>query len=183
MAKNRFWLLALTLLSAAVLCVIFVLGYLLVTLPAPPAVQAAPTPTATIHRPVLDLPTVPPPTATAGPPPPIEVKFIARKPVKGFSNCRAYGFKGVVEAKDGGRLPGIQVVVWRDRGGGLLALATTDRRGLYSIEVKDKPAQRKLWVQIYQNDIPVSEPLLVKTQLDCQNGFQIFQIDWQEKGE
>ena len=29
-----------------------------------------------------------------------------------------------------------------------------------------------------ENDLPVSQPVVVETQIDCQNGFQVYQIDW-----
>lgn len=166
---------SLGLLTTAVVCVIFVLAYLLFTLPVP-AEQASPTP----RSPVLQLPTVPLPTVRSGPRSPLKIKFVAEEPIEGFSNCRVYGFKGVITTDNEKEA---QVVVWDDQAGGLLAMDSTDADGNYSIEIKAKPDQRDLWVQVYQNDVPVSEPLLVKTQVDCQNGFQVFQINWREKGQ
>ncbi len=176
MSKSRYWSVTLGLLTMAVVCVIFILAYLLVTLPVP-AEQPSPTP----RRPVLNLPTAPLPTTQFGPPLPLDVKFIAEEPIKGFSNCSAYGFRGVVKADEGADLAGLQIVVWEDQAGGLLAMGSTHTDGAYSIEIKEKPSQRSLWVQLYRNDVPVSEPLLMKTHLDCQNGFQIYQINWREK--
>jgi len=68
-------------------------------------------------------------------------------------------------------------VVW-EKQAGLLALGTTDTEGNYLIEIEGDPAQRKLWVQIYENDLPVSQPVFVETHIDCQTGFQFYQIDW-----
>jgi hypothetical protein len=172
-SKRRYWLVVLGLLSAAVACVATVLAYLLLTLPAP-AENISPTP----RRIVVDLPTAPPDPANSGPRRPLEVKFIPEEPIKGFSSCRSFGFKGKVTARPD--QPKIQVVVWGEESGGLLALDTTNTLGTYSVEIASKPAQRNLWVQLYQNDIPVSEPVPVKTQIDCQTGYQIFQINWHE---
>ncbi len=152
------------------------LVYLLLTLPGPVAdSQTAPT-----RRPTLSLPTVPLPTTTPGPPVSGEVVFIAEKPIKGFSNCTKYGFKGVVKASNGDRLAGIQITVWEE-GVGLLAVDTTDANGVYIIEIEDQPVQRKFWVQVYQADVPASEPLAVETQADCRQGYQIYQINWRGK--
>jgi hypothetical protein len=181
MSKSRFWLVTLGLLSVSVIVVMAVLGYLLLTLKVPAGGNGTPTATATSSL-RLNLPTAPPPTATPGPPPPQSVSFAAEEPIKGFSNCEAYGFKGVVTTGDGDRLPDVQIVVWEDQAG-LLALNSTDMNGSYLIEVEDKPAQRKLWVQVYENDLPVSKPVLVETQIDCRNGFQFYQINWREVGQ
>ena len=171
--KSRYWLLALGLLSVAVVVVMVLLAYLLLTLSMPTA-NVTPT-----HRPVLSLPTAAPPTTTPGPLLPVKVIFAVEEPIKGFSDCDLYGFSGIVRAGNGDRLAGIQVVVWEDQAG-LLALDTTDASGAYLIEIQDKPAQPRLWVQLYRADIPVSAPLPVRTHLDCHNGFQVYQINWQE---
>lgn len=162
-------------LSGAVVVVMVFLAYLLLTLPVPD-VEA--TPAASV--PVLSLPTAPAPTATPGPPPsPLKAAFAAEQPVQGFSNCSKYGFWGVVTEAAGSHPAGVQVVVWEDRVG-LLAMGTTDAQGNYRIELEGAPAQRKLWLQLYQNDVPVSEPALLQTQIDCRQGFQIYQVDWRE---
>ncbi len=178
--KSTYWLIFLGLLSVAVAAVMAVLIYLLLTLPTP----AADTPiTATPSRSALSLPTVPLPTATPGPPPSVEdAVFAAQKPIKGLADCDTSGFKGVVSASNGDRLEGVQITVWEE-GVGLLAVDTTDAGGTYRIELKDKPSQRKFWVQVYQNDVPASEPLSVETQADCRKGFQIYQINWRAKEE
>jgi hypothetical protein len=174
--KSKYWFIILGLLSAAVMVVMAVLGYLLLTLPAP-ANSVTPT---TSRRPALVLPTAVAPTATSGPPPsPLEATFIAEEPVKGFSNCTGYGFGGVVKDVNGRGLAGRQVVVWEDQIG-LLGVATTDAGGNYTLQFKGQPAPRKLWVQVYHNDQPASAPVLMETQVDCQHGFQVFQIDWRQ---
>lgn len=160
-------------LSGAVVVVMLFLAYLLFTLPVPD-VEVTPTAPA----PAFSLPTAPAPTATSGPPPsPLKPAFAAEQPVQGFSNCSKYGFWGVVADAAGGYAAGVQVVVWEDRVG-LLAMGTTDARGNYRIELEGAPALRKLWLQLYRNDMPVSEPALLQTQIDCRQGFQMYQVDW-----
>jgi hypothetical protein len=126
---------------------------------------------------VLSLPTASVSTATPGPPAPHKVIFAAEEPIKGFSNCNSFGFRGLLTTSNGNRLQGVQIVVWEDQIG-LLALNNTDAEGNYLIEIDDSPAQHTLWVQIYENDLPVSRPVFIETQIDCQNGFQVYQIDW-----
>ncbi len=177
-SKRSIWIITLSLLGVAVIAVMGLLAYLLLTLPASRAeAPATPTP-----RPTLGLPTVPPPTYTPGPPPSLKVVFTAEKPIKGFGNCARYGVKGVVIAANGDRLGGVQITLWAE-GVGLVALSHSDAGGSYAIEINDKPARRKLWVQVYQNDLPVSDPLSVETELDCHKGQQIFQVNWREKSE
>ncbi|MFN8453676.1 MAG: hypothetical protein U0401_03230 [Anaerolineae bacterium] len=177
-SKRSSWIIILSLLGVAVITVMGLLAYLLLTLPASRA-EAPNTPT---PRPTLGLPTAPPSTQTPGPPPSLKVVFTAEKPIKGFANCTEYGIKGVVTAANGDRLGGIQITLWAE-GVGLIELNHTDAGGSYAIEIKDKPARRKLWVQVYQNDLPVSDPLSVETELDCHKGHQIFQVNWREKSE
>lgn len=174
-SKNRLWFGIIGLLSIAVLGVMAVLAYLLFTLPVS-TVMASPT----RARPGLSLPTAPLPATTPGLRRPLQVSFEPQEPIQGFSNCDSYGFRGQVTNSQDSPLAGFQVVVWRDAGGGLLALDTTDQNGAYAIQIQAKPAARALWVQLYKDDSPVSEPILLKTQIDCQNGFQIFQLNWQE---
>ena len=97
-------------------------------------------------------------------------------------SCERYGFWGKVLASNGIQLQGVQIVVWEGQAG-LLALSTTDAEGNYLIEIEAEPAQRKLWVQVFENDLPVSQPVVVETQIDCQNGFQVYQIDWRKVDE
>ena len=130
-------------------------------------------------RPPLNLPTVSEPAATPVPPAPGKIVYIASEPIQGYSSCTTFGFKGVVTESNGTGLQNVQVVVWEEQAG-LLALTGTDNEGNYLIEILEKPATRKLWVQIFENDVPVSQPVLVETQPDCQNGFQIYKIDWQK---
>jgi hypothetical protein len=175
-SNRKYWLAALGLLSGAVACVVAVLAYLLLTLPVPAADNFSPTP----RRIVVELPTAPLPAATSGLRRPVDVKFMPEEPIKGFSSCHSFGFKGNVTTGQNHPLSKIQVVVWSEESGGLLALDSTDVAGFYSIEIQAEPAQRDLWVQLYQNDSPVSEPIQVKTQIDCRTGYQIFQINWHE---
>ncbi|MFN8456068.1 MAG: hypothetical protein U0401_15610 [Anaerolineae bacterium] len=177
-SQHSVWIIVLSLLGVAVIAVMGLLAYLLLTLPASRAeAQNTPTP-----RPTLGLPTAPPPTPTPGPPPSLKVVFTAEKPLKGFANCTRYGVKGVVAAANGDRLGGVQITLWAE-GVGLIKLSDTDAGGSYALEIEDKPARRKLWVQVYQNDLPVSDPLSVETELDCRKGRQIFQVNWREKSE
>ena len=104
---------------------------------------------------------------------------MAEEPIKGFSDCNKYGFWGRVSAGNGSRLQGVQIVVWESQAG-LLALSNTDVEGNYLIEIEGEPVQRKLWAQVFESDLPLSEPILVETQSDCQNGFQMFQLDWRK---
>ena len=130
-------------------------------------------------RSALSLPTAAPPPITPGPPAPQQVKFAPAEPAKGFPNCDSYGFKGVVSDRNGKRLQGVQIVAWEDKVG-LLNLTNTDAGGSYLIEIEAEPGLRKVWVQVFENDIPVSEAVAVETQINCQTGFQIYQVNWQE---
>jgi hypothetical protein len=112
----------------------------------------------------------------------LKVVFTAQKPIKSFAHCNKYGAKGVVTTANGDRLAGVQLTLWEE-GVGLVALKASDAGGSYLIEIEAKPTRRKLWVQVYQNDLPVSDPLAVETAADCGQGPQIFQINWQEKSE
>ncbi len=174
MSKRGNWLVVLSLLSVAVVAVMAILAYLLVTLPAP-SNQIVATPS----RPVLNLPTAPPPTTTPGPRLPTKILFEPEQPISGYSNCDMVGFRGRVTSASGDSLPDVQIVVWDDVTG-LVVLDTTRADGTYSIRIYDKPTAHNFWVQIYENDIPVSEPVLVKTQIDCHTGFQIYQVNWHE---
>lgn len=128
---------------------------------------------------VTDSLTEPLPTPTTGSTVPSKIIFVAQEPIKGFSNCNKYGFTGSVKSGNGTQLEGVQIVVWEETAG-LLALDSTNSKGAYSITFEGSPAARKLWVQVYQNDVPVSQPVLTEIQFDCQIGFQIYQIDWQQ---
>ena len=141
--------------------------------------QQKPLPTDNATSSALDLPTAPPPTATPGPPIPEEIVFMAEEPIRGFSDCNKFGFWGRVSTSNESRLQGVQIVLWESQAG-LLALSNTDTDGGYLIEIEGEPAQRKLWVQVFEGDLPVSEPVFVETQSDCQNGFQVFQLDWRQ---
>jgi hypothetical protein len=161
-----------------VVIILIVLIYLVYTLPA--AVPDGDVAVST--RPVLTLPTAASPTTTPGPPPPQTLKFVPVEPIQGFSNCQNYGFKGVVSDRNGTRLQGVQIVAWEDKVG-LLDLSNTDAGGSYFIEVPAQPGLHKIWVQVFENDVPVSEAVEVDTQINCQTGFQIYQVDWQEVAE
>ena len=174
-SSNRLWLVGLGLLTIAGVCVVTVLAYLLLTLPVP-AAEPSPSP----RRTAFDLPTAPLPTTTPGLRRPAEIKFIPEEPIRGFASCSSYGFRGTIRDSNGSQLADIQVVVWKDEAGELLALDTTNTLGTYFIEFQGKPTVYDLWVQVFQDDIPVSEPVLLKIQVDCENGFQIYQINWRE---
>ena len=144
--------------------------------------QREPTPTAITTHSTIAPPSVSLPTVTPGPPGPKEIRFTAEEPIKGFSDCDRYGFWGKVLSSNGTQLRGVQIVVWEGQAG-LLALSSTDAEGSYLIEIEAKPAQRKLWLQVFENDLPVSQPVIVETQPDCQDGFQVYQIDWRKIDE
>lgn len=172
---SRYWVPLLGFLSLSVVIILIVLIYLVSTLPA--AVPGGDV--AVTTRPALTLPTAASPTTTPGPPLPQLVKFVPVESIKGFSNCEHYGFKGVVSDRNGIRLQGVQLVAWEDKIG-LLDLSHTDAGGSYFIEAEAKPGLHKLWIQVFENDVPVSEAVEVETQINCQTGFQIYQVDWQE---
>jgi hypothetical protein len=165
-------LIALILLALVVVCVLSVLVYLAYTLRTPAGVAQ---PTAAM---TFALPTAVSPTATIGPPMPAAIRYTAIEPLHGFGNCTQFGAKGTVTASNGQRLQGVQIVLW-SRQEGLLALGKTDQNGGYTILADGAPAQRQLWVQVFENDVPVSRPVTVNTQINCDTGFQVYQIDWQ----
>ncbi len=170
------------LLGLFVVIVLGTLACLLFALQLPAESEIISTAAATATHPSVSLPTASVPTTTPGPPVAQKVVFAAQEPIKGFSDCDVFGFKGIVMAGNGDRLQGVQIVVWDDQAG-LLALTITNAEGNYLIEIEDELAQRRLWVQVYQDDLPVSRPAFVETQLDCQNGFQVYQIDWRMIGD
>jgi len=176
-AKTRHLPLIVGLIGVSV--VVILGGVVCVQLTLRPSRQRAPTPTATADQPATTSSTTSPPTLTPGPPTPKKIAFTAEEPIKGFSDCGKYGFWGKVLASNGTQLQGVQIVVWEGQAG-LLALSNTDTEGSYLIEIEAEPAQRKLWLQVFEDDLPVSQPVFVETQIDCQNGFQIYQIDWRK---
>jgi hypothetical protein len=180
-AKNRPWLIFFGLLSIAICIIMAILAYLFFTLRVSTTTGTRQV-TATSRTPVLTLPTASSATITPGPLSPQEIKFVPVEPIKGFSNCQSYGVKGTITAGNGDVLEGVQIVVWEGQSS-LLGLQITDEEGKYSVEVTDEPAPRQLWVQVYENDLPVSEAVLVETQIDCQLGFQIYQLDWQRTAQ
>jgi hypothetical protein len=178
-AKNRYWLVIFSSLSVVILIVMAIVVYLFyavrVSTTAATPLAATPTP----GEPGLSLPTPADDQLSSGPPAPQLIKFVPEEPIQGFSSCAQYGVKGMASTGNGERLQGVQIVVWEERAG-LLALTTTDSEGNYLIEIVDKPGPHRLWVQVYQDDLPISEAVLVETQLDCQVGFQVYQINWQQ---
>jgi hypothetical protein len=174
-SRRKFWLPVLGFLGLAVVAVLSLLAYLLLTIPDTDS-QVRPT------RPALSLPAAAPPTNTPGPPLPVKELFKVEEAPEGFVDCDGYGFNGTVTAHNGQHLAGVQVVVWENQTG-LVALGTTDDDGNYLIEIQDKPGQPQLWVQIYQDDLPVSAPVSVQIHLDCHSGSQVYQINWQELPE
>ncbi len=160
-------------LGVVVLLVLAVLVYLLLNLRSPAAADAN-----FAGRPTLSLPTAAAASATPGPPAPQKIVFVARKPVEGFSSCTHFGFRGQVRTGNGKRARNVQIVVW-SKDEGLLALADVDSQGQYLLRLPGRPAVRHLWAQVFQNDVPVSEAVAVDTHLNCETGFQIYQVDWQ----
>ncbi len=150
-----------------------ILAYLLLTLSTPAQI------TPTFPSFIFSLPTAPFPTATPGPSSPIKALFELKQPPLGFVNCSEYGFHGKIESQ----LTDLQVVVWADKAG-LVAVETPNPNEIYRIEIKLKASQpsstSKFWVQLYQNDLAVSKPVLVEINHDCQHGYQIYQLNWQE---
>jgi hypothetical protein len=116
-------------------------------------------------------------TSPPSPPDSEQILFSADEPIKGFSDCEKYGFRGRIRTSNETQLNGVEIVVWAENAG-LLALESIDPSGNYAIEMSGEPDQRKLWVQVYANDAPASRPVLVEIQYDCHSGFQIYQIDW-----
>lgn len=171
---NTTWYVIIGLLSVAVGCVLAVLVYLLAA-PPPPPKKIVPTST----RLAFVLPT--PTTLGAVAPPPIpNIKFEAQEPIQGFANCHSYGLNGKIVSSRGQPLAQVQVVVWEDDRGALLALDTSAADGAYRISINSPPTGQNVQVQLYRADRPVSEPLLLKIYVDCENGFQIYQVNWQE---
>ena len=179
-SKHRYWLVFFGLLSIALFIVMAILAYLFFTLPLPDTKDGAPAVVATTpNSSELSLPTASNPTVTTGLPVPKKIEFVAQEPIKGFSNCEEFGVRGTVTTGNGASLQGVQIVVWEDKVG-LLGLANSDAEGRYAIDIRAAtPTLHKLWVQVYENDLPVSEAVLVETQINCQIGFQVFEIDWQ----
>ncbi|MCB0190739.1 MAG: hypothetical protein KDJ65_02240 [Anaerolineae bacterium] len=173
-SKSKSWLVIFGVVSVFLLIFMLSLAYVLVFRPTETTEIAA----THTRLPALSLPTASVPTNTPGPPLPEQVLFTAQEPIKGFSNCEQYGFYGIVQNSHETLLRGVQVVVW-DNQAGLVALNAVDGEGNYQVELTALPSQQKLWVQIYENDLPVSQPLLVEPNIDCQNGFQIYEINWQ----
>lgn len=171
--KALYLLVPLGFLTGAVLILFGVMGYMLLTL-SPDAPLPSPTPNQAAN---LSLPTAPAQTVTPGPPQPGQVSFAAEQPIAGSSSCEGYEFRGVVMDAQGDQLSEIQVAVW-ENDVGLLAIDTTDTNGTYLIELDESLAEKDLWVQVYQADQPVSEPLKVRFQVDCQTGYQRYQINW-----
>lgn len=129
------------------------------------------------RNPGLQLPTASIPTSTPGPPVPARIEFVAEEPITGLPNCNIYGVEGMIQTDKGQGLSNTQVVIW-DEATGLLDLGVTDSTGRYRIDLEGDLALHKLWVQVFNNDQPVSQPILVEPQIDCQQGFQIFLVNW-----
>ena len=100
----------------------------------------------------------------------------------GYASCGHFGVIGLVQNQQGQPVSGVQATVWAGQTGELVALDTTGPDGTYDIELEGQPRDHDLQVQIYQSDRPVSEPVLVKIYVDCQNGFQLYRINWREIG-
>lgn len=173
-SKSKSWLVLFGIVSVFLLIFMLCLAYVLVFRPTA-GVEAAVTST---PNPALQLPTAPAPTSASGLPLPEHTYFTVEEPVQGFSNCEGYRFSGVVKNSNGTELQGVQVVVW-DHQSGLVALNETDAQGFYRIDLESLPLHQKVWLQIYENDVPVSQPLLIEPDIGCQTGFQFYTINWQ----
>ena len=164
----------LAILTVVVAVVLALLGYLLFSLP-PSRVQKAGTRYATFN-----LPTAAAPGPAAGPPAPKRVRYTALEPITGYSSCQGIGLKGAVQTGNGTSIQNVQVVVWDDNAG-LLDLASIEASGEYRLDLSaPPPAPQRLWVQLFEDDQPVSQPVVVQTQLDCEQGLQVFEIDWEK---
>ena len=177
-SKSKTWLALFGVVSVILLIFMLSLAYVLIAQPDVTTETAA-----TATRPAgLSLPTASAPTTTAGPPLPERIDFTVEEPVEGFSNCERYGFQGVVTDRNGEPLQDVQVVVWANQTG-LVALTATGSQGTYLIELEQLPLHQKLWIQIFANDLPVAQPLLVEPNIDCQTGFQVYQVNWRQTAE
>ena len=179
-SRSPIWLVILGLVSLFIVGVmVTIVCYLLVV--GRTVTQPNPNPTATKIDSLteLNLPTAIPPTATVGPPAPLKLIYAAQDPIVGFSSCTSYGFKGNVAVDDKQEVKDIEVIIWEDQAE-LFGLDTLDEAGNYAFEVSDSPTQRRFWVQVFENDVPVSEAVSVEIQPDCQEGFQIYQVDWRK---
>ena len=153
----------------------FIQAYFLFALPEPTNRLYA-EPTSAI--PALRLPTVSPPTMTRAPLAPSVEKFTAKEPIRGFNDCAEYGFRGIVWSITQEPLADVQVVLW-EKEAHLVAIETTDSSGIYQIMLSGSANIPQFWVQIYQADQPASNPLLLDIHSDCNQGYQVYQVDWQ----
>ena len=172
-SKSKTWLAIFGVVSVFLLIFMLSLAYALIFQPT----RTSQIPATATRLPALSLPTALLPTNTPGPPLPQQVIFTVVEPIEGFSSCDSYGFRGFVMNGNNEPVPSVQVVVW-DNQSGLVALNETTDDGFYSIELQELPAHQRLWVQLIENDLPVSQPLLVEPNVDCQTGYQIYEIDW-----
>lgn len=175
--KKFHWLIIVGLLSVAVGCVMAVLLFLLLTFPA--SVQSPSSPAS----PEAAQPTLPPATEPIGTPLAPVVQFEALEPMTGYADCESYGIYGTITTERGEPASLVQVTLWQHPDGGLLAIDPTDDQGQYRITLPGTPEGSNLRVQLYRRDRPISEPVLIKIYFDCQNGFQIYEVDWQKKGQ
>lgn len=177
-SKSKAWLVLFGVVSVVLLIFMLSLAYVLIAQPNVTAETAA-----TATRPAgLSLPTAAASTMTPGPPLPERIDYTVEEPIAGFSDCERYGFQGVVLDRHGEPLQGVQIVVW-DNQTGLVSLTTTGSQGAYLIELEQLPPHQKLWIQIFANDLPVAQPLLVEPNVDCQTGYQVYQVNWRQTDE
>jgi hypothetical protein len=160
-------------LAISVATVLTLLGYLLFTLP-PSRVQKTETRYATFNLPTASIP-----DPTAGPPEPDRISYNALEPITGYSNCQGTGLKGAIQTGNGTDIQDVQVVVWDDDAG-LFDMASIGTNGRYRLDLPGPVMPRRLWVQLFEDDQPVSRPVPVQTQLDCEQGLQVFEIDWEK---
>jgi hypothetical protein len=167
------YLLVLVTLTIIVVAVLALLGYLLFTLPSSYA-QKTGTRYATFKLPTASIPDL-----TVGPPEPERIRYTAMEPITGFSNCQGIGLKGEVQTGNGMGIQNVQIVVWDDNAG-LLDMTGIKVGGRYRLDLPDPLTPQRLWVQLFDDDQPISQPVVGQTQLDCEQGLQVFEIDWEK---
>ncbi len=176
--SNGCWLSIIVFLSTIVSLTVFGLIYLLIVIPRSPLSAEV---IATPPGQVLTLPTARPTSEVMTsdvPPTPTSRLFKAQNPVRGFSECERYGFQGVVRSVTGSGLANVHVVVWAEDMR-VLRAERTDVSGVYEAHLLGQAEVSQVWIQLYQNDLPVSEAINFDIQEDCQTGYQLYQIDWQ----
>ncbi|RME74306.1 MAG: hypothetical protein D6784_10225 [Chloroflexi bacterium] len=172
--KNLFWLGVILLLSIAVLCIVAVMVFFLWN--TAPAGTPETTPSS---PPAVEWATATPSSGSpeGGPP---SRQFIAQEPIQGYADCTRFGVRGLVQTANGQPAAGVEVMVSARQTGEQVGQSRTGPDGRYDIELEGQPRDHDLLVQLFVDHRPASEPVLAKIFVDCQNGFQIYQINWKE---